>query len=264
MLIKITQSCSMGCSHCMNNCVPSDNHMTMKVFKDVLDFIQKYDSNSFFGDMITGGEPTENPIIWDLVDEYFKVFKNKPLNILTNGLYLMENQILVSEKLDEYPFLFFQVTNDTRYYPKKLDLTKRIFRHKRVVVVSELDHIVPIGRALINHPEERGQKNKCPVCVNVKIVALQTYPQTLKNIISNLRKNNKNCIPSIQYNGDIAFGEYDSCPPYVSIYSSESDIVSSILNFKCDRCPILMDKFKNNMDKLLPGSFIAKYYDNFF
>ena len=33
MLIKITKSCHNGCIHCCNECVPSDEHMSLETFK---------------------------------------------------------------------------------------------------------------------------------------------------------------------------------------------------------------------------------------
>lgn len=41
MLLKITEKCSMGCTHCMNNATPDGQHMSEKVFDDSLDFLIK-------------------------------------------------------------------------------------------------------------------------------------------------------------------------------------------------------------------------------
>lgn len=116
MLIKITQSCSMGCSHCCNDAVLCDRHMTMETFIDVLNFINKNDTYSI-QDMFAGGEPFENPLLWNFVDKYFEMIHGKMLIIATNGLYMQKHQEEVAEKLEKYKFLSFQVTNDTRYYP---------------------------------------------------------------------------------------------------------------------------------------------------
>lgn len=34
MLLKITEACSMGCSHCVNDAKPDGEHMTLKVLED--------------------------------------------------------------------------------------------------------------------------------------------------------------------------------------------------------------------------------------
>ena len=42
MVIKITEKCSMGCSHCMNNALPTGKHMSFDTFKDVIKFQKQY------------------------------------------------------------------------------------------------------------------------------------------------------------------------------------------------------------------------------
>lgn len=263
MLIKITQSCSMGCTHCCNNALPCDKHMTMDTFKSALNFISKYDCNLM--DALAGGEPFEHPQIWELIDEYFKTFSERILTVATNGLYLQNNQELVHNKILQYPLLFFQVTNDARFYPTKIDLTKRIFRNKNVLICTEINHVYPKGRALINHSDIMGQKNKCPTCFNVKLMALQMGDKGLKQIIFSLRLQEKLCIPSIQYNGNLAFGEYDGCPGYVSIYSEEQEIINSMKSCKCECCPEMFEKLKSNIHNMLPNYFIEankEYFSN--
>lgn len=263
MLIKITQSCSMGCTHYCNNALPCDRHMTMNTFIDTLDFIARYEAGLI--DSLCGGEPFEHPRIWEFIDKYCKTFPEKLLIIATNGLYLQNNQELIQEKILQYPSLHFQVTSDTRYYPTKIDLTKRIFRNKNVSICTELNHIYPKGRALINHQDIMGQKNKCPTCFNVKLMALQTGNKGLREVIGQLRKQEKLCIPAIQYNGNLAFGEYDECPGYVSIYSKEEEIINSMKNCKCECCPEMFEKLKSNIHNLLPNHFIEankKYFSN--
>lgn len=76
-----------------------------------------------------------------------------------------------------------------------------------------------------------------------------------------LRIKNKQCIPCIQYNGDIGFGEYDGCPGFVSIYQSEQKILDAILNFKCKGCPEMWEKMVANIDTYLPKEILKKYKD---
>jgi MoaA/NifB/PqqE/SkfB family radical SAM enzyme len=59
MMIKITEKCSMGCSHCMNNATPNGKHMVDATFVKVIKFQKKY-GGPFC--MITGGEPSEHPM----------------------------------------------------------------------------------------------------------------------------------------------------------------------------------------------------------
>ena len=84
----------------------------------------------------------------DFIDVYYSLYSlNVPCVVITNGHWIIDNQEKVLQMLDKYPGLFFQVTYDSRYYPKKLDLTKRILRQEHIVVVTSVDNIIPIGRA---------------------------------------------------------------------------------------------------------------------
>jgi len=253
MLIKITKSCNNGCTHCCNDSKPSKEHMSLSTFKDVLHFCNKNDDN-LMGHELAGGEPFEHPLIWEFVKEYFEYFgKDKILTIATNGHYLAENQQLVCEYLDKYPGLFFQVTYDKRFYPKKLDTTKRIFHNKKVGLIDNLTHICPVGRAVQNKIEATDNVMS-PPCYNLRIILKQLYRPTLKDFIMTLRSCNKYCIPSIQWDGYIAFGEYDHCPKHVSIYDEENKILKAIEEDDCQGCPetieLFISRFKNGDLKL--------------
>ena len=54
MMIKITEKCSMGCIHCMNNATPNGKHMDFDIFQRVVSFQKQY-GGPFC--IITGGEP---------------------------------------------------------------------------------------------------------------------------------------------------------------------------------------------------------------
>ena len=60
MLLKLTEKCSMGCSHCMNSATENGEHMSLDTFKDAIDFIIR--NNAYHSIFISGGEPTEHPM----------------------------------------------------------------------------------------------------------------------------------------------------------------------------------------------------------
>lgn len=41
MLVEVTYACKMGCTHCLSDCKPDGEHMTLEVFEDVLKFMIK-------------------------------------------------------------------------------------------------------------------------------------------------------------------------------------------------------------------------------
>ena len=248
MLIKITKSCHNGCIHCCNECVPSDEHMSLETFKDALEFTNKYDSNALYGDEIAGGEPTEHPQFFEFIDTYYEIMSEfKILTVATNGHFILEHPKEIHEYLDKYPFLFFQVTYDNRYYPKKLDITKRVLRHKRITIVTELEKLTPKGRAITNNLKVTDNV-MAPPCMNVTLGLVQLNSKSLSELLKTLRRLNINCSPSIQVNGDIALGEFDSCPAFCSIYDSEETILNAIANNTFECCPEIMAIFNEKVD----------------
>lgn len=237
MLIKITRSCHNGCIHCCNDNKPCNEHMSLETFKEALLFAEKYDKNNIVGNEIAGGEPTEHPLFFQFLDTYFEVLgKNKLLTVATNGHYLLEHHEIIHEYLEKYPTLSFQITYDNRYYPKKLDITKRALRHKRIIIVTEIGKMYPQGRAVTNKLKV-SDNIMCPPCFNLKLIMMQMKVNKLEDIFTTMRKMEKYCSPSIQFDGSIAFGEYDSCPKYCSIYDDEKTIINAISAFDCNGCP---------------------------
>lgn len=238
MLIKITESCHMGCSHCLSNCVPSTNHMSIDTFVDALKFCIKYDC-ALFGNIISGGEPTDNPNFEKFIDIYYSLYNlNTVCLVTTNGHWLINNQEKVLDMLNKYPFLFFQVTYDERYYPIKLDVDNPLFKHERIGGISIVDHIYPQGRALINNIPSDNKIITVPKCTNLKLFIAQTESHSLSDVLYNLRLKLKysKCTPAINYDGSIGLGESNLCPRCCNIYQDEQIILNSMINSKCNKC----------------------------
>ena len=62
MLIKITDRCSMGCSHCFSDCTPDLCDMEWNTFVDTMSFYDRYCKKISKPILISGGEPTESNI----------------------------------------------------------------------------------------------------------------------------------------------------------------------------------------------------------
>ena len=247
MLIKITKSCHNGCIHCCNDSKPSDQHMTLDTFKQALKFSNEYDKFNLNGNEIAGGEPTEHPQFFEFIDTYYEFYNlDKPLTVASNGHFILEHSDEIHSYLDKYPSLIFQITYDNRYYPKKLDITKRALRHKRIMIVTEIGKLYPQGRAITNNLKV-SDNIMCPPCLNLKLAYEQISKKSLSDILVNMRLLHKFCTPSIQYDGSIAFGEYDCCPSYCTIYDSEETILKHIVSFDCNNCSEAMDIFEEKM-----------------
>lgn len=72
MLVEVTYACKMGCTHCLSDCKPDGEHMTLEVFEDVLKFMIKNQIPTW---SFSGGEMFEHPDILkmlSLIESYWK------------------------------------------------------------------------------------------------------------------------------------------------------------------------------------------------
>lgn len=256
MLIKITEKCSMECPHCMNNATANGKEMELKTFIDTLNFINKKELLNNTAIIITGGEPTEHSKFVEFMEILANFYKEEHIialtTVTTNGFWCLENQEEAKRIISLFPVnsFIFQVSADIRYYPKRLDITKRIFREKGFVLCDDcVEVLYPQGRALQNF------NNKCSAyaskCFNIRAISKQISNPTLKDIISSLASINKFCTPHIKINGDIGLGESDLCPTCASIYDEPKDIVEKIINFKCSQCNHINDKLSPKYKQFL-------------
>lgn len=244
MLLKITEKCSLGCSHCMNDAKATGKHMTMETLKDVLSFVEKTDTWSSI--VATGGEPTEHPQFVEFIETIIEFLNSigmvKVLTITTNGFWILEYQeeaMRIVSLGNKFTKVFFQVSTDRRYYPKRIDVTKRIWREEGFILCDDcVEQIYPQGRAKGKYESN----SKASRCFNVRAISKQMEFPTLRDIVATLASRGKFCTPSIRIDGGISLGESDLCPKCCSIYNSDVEIIKAIRQFKCDGCKEINDK----------------------
>ena len=246
MLIHITEKCSMGCPHCMDDARADGKHMSFEVFEKAVDFVIRNDI--YHGLIITGGEPTEHPEFLMFMNYLIVSLAKKNLQsiiaVTTNGMWLLEDsenvnaaKALIRSSRDVQ--LSFQVSTDTRYYPKKLDTTKRLWREPGFVLCTDcVEAIYPQGRALSNKIPYKAIGSKC---FNVRALSKQLPAPTLNSIVMELGRRGKFCTPAIRVDGSIGLGESRLCPACAGIDDTEQDVIRKIQEFKCDGCKFLND-----------------------
>jgi hypothetical protein len=221
MLVRITNDCDMGCTHCFADAKPGGEFMTMETYAQVIDFIIW---SRFPMIMLTGGEPTHHPDILAMIDIAVKA-NFQPL-LLSNGTFL-EKPKLKDAILNSYAKI--QITNDPRFYPRRVP----VIEHSRVTYETHIRMVSPFGRAITNNiPTNR----KSPTCFNIRSLC-RTMGDFREALFSH-HLNGKFCTPSINIDGSITAGETPFCSVIGTVLDRE-ELTEKLYSLKCNKCGLL-------------------------
>jgi hypothetical protein len=211
----------MGCNHCMEESVPEGDRMSIETFLRVKTFVERtYKSVKIM--FLSGGEPTEHPLLFD----FLHFLKGWNVIVMSNGLFLTEKEKAFADQLLSHD-LTLQIYNDPRYYPKKVEP----FIHPKVVFGDQINLMSPLGRARQNQIPSTRQS---PMCFNLRSCA-----KTLKDFseaVMALRMSGKMCTPSIDVYGNILAGESRFCHKIGTVESSEKELLENLFAMKCNKC----------------------------
>ena len=244
MLLKITESCHMGCSHCLDDAKPCDNHMDMRTFEDAISFFNQFGGIEL---IISGGEPTDHPNWINMLEYALERTHGSTgtgvchITLTTNGMNIANNrdaQDYLMFLMDRYNNkLSIQVTHIDKYYPQEVDFSSDFFKCHHVVVCRNLEVIYPIGRARINNLP---WQSKCSKCFNIRSAVRTTEDLGKATLMLNLK--NKFCTPHVDIHGNIKLGESRLCPIASNIYKPTEQIIKDICNFTCSECDMINQK----------------------
>jgi hypothetical protein len=240
----------------MDDAKPTGRDMTFETFKNVVDFFNNSGSFEF---IITGGEPTENPEFWDMLEYAANnipsdrlIVDGMPIpapfcghiTVTTNAMNLVNNpeaynKIKYFKERYGGKKVMFQVTSVDEYYPIKIDKNDPIFSLDTVILCTEIEAMYPMGRARDNNLP---WQSKCSKCFNIRSTVRSTKSLSRSQLILNMRA--KFCTPQIDIDGGIKLGESLLCPVVSNIYKPMNQIVEDICNFRCSNC--------NMVNKQLP------------
>lgn len=203
MLIKITERCERGCSHCMINCKAEGKDMSLETFKTTVDKLQALNIS------ISGGEPMLHPDVIEMID-YACMSGVFTVTVLTAGIALHKLKPL----LKKHRKLMVQITNDPRFYPKSSAIDAGIARFVRetnkrqVALVNSIGSISELGRAKGKY---KGTRKAAP-CLNLVMVMVQEMIRRnttlrLYDIEVKLASMGLFCSMSIEVDGDLYCGE---------------------------------------------------------
>lgn len=244
MLIKVTNQCDAGCSHCMEHSTPkSGQHMTMATFDKALDMTARVErlawamgANPMI--LLSGGECTEHPEIVAMVD---KVEQRGWIPVLISNGNWLSNRALVGALLRPGRAIFVQVTHDPRFYPKAPP--PRV-SDSRVGYVPSLTALIPLGRAQRKEGiADRGVPlKKAPGSFNLRSMTRAT--KSIEQAVAMLRLraavgSSGNCIPSVSHEGDVMAGETRSCFKIGTVDSSNAELTEALVAMRCNECGLV-------------------------
>lgn len=238
MILNITNKCLMECSHCMNDCHPCGDDMSLETFEQALKFMYKLKPIPI---LVGGGEPTLHPNFIEITNRTMRMGYMHEVIITSNGMFLEDKQLF-----DKYMSLKFdfQITNDPRFYPRKI---KKI-EHKRIVYEDHLRALYPLGRS------KNIEHNRKPQCYNLRIFMEQGL--SFEEAVRAYEFTGKFCAPTILQNGNIVLGETVFCRPIGTVYDSFETLKENALKFKCNRCGTF-----DNLPELYKNQIMGEWKD---
>lgn len=246
MLIKVTNYCSMGCSHCMENSTVAGEHMTRETFTRALNLTARleefaWDDGCWPIILLSGGECTEHPDIVGLIEEVWR--RGWTAFLISNGMWL-GNPALRSQILDHPQRtprnLFIQITNDARFYPT----APPRWSDPAIGYVESLSLLLPLGRAKVERaqglPVRRG-----PTSFNFRSATISLGD--VRWAIKELRKRaamglSGHCTPSITSTGALVAGESGLCMQVGDVFSTPTEVTRAVISMgSCNRCGLETD-----------------------
>lgn len=232
MILKITNHCRMGCNHCFHDCLPNNEHMTKETFEKALEKIKEIKPKVL---LVSGGEPTDHPNYIEYIE------KIKELGIV---FYVLSNGMFIEEKPELIELATYQITNDERYYPKRIKWSG----HRNIIHINELRKIEAIGRA-------KGRLDStsiAPNCYNLRAIfrAKKGLKKTIQMLEGEL---SKFCSSLIDWNGEIKIGELGCCESIGSVYNTIPELEYKLYNSDirgCNKCDKVKLLYKVHFDQL--------------
>lgn len=247
MLIKVTNRCGAGCSHCFEDSTPSGSHMTAETFGRALDMTRRVEALAWKigcppSILLSGGECTEHP---DIVKMIETVVAQRLLPVLlTNGMWLADKVMRDALLRPEWPHLFVQVTHDPRFYPS--EPPPRI-DDRRVHYVESLSVLMPLGRAA----RKKGglldlgvPSRKAPSSFNLRSMtrSLGGIEQAIAMMRSRVALGLSmagHCTPTVSDTGDVMAGETRLCFKIGTVDSTNEELTRGLVEMRCNRCGLV-------------------------
>lgn len=242
MLVKITNHCLAGCSHCMENSTRAGQHMSEEVFRKTLKFVQRVESplasiGLLPSILFSGGECTDHPQFVQFVSEARD--RGFLVAVLSHGLWLNDDERRSEILGQPWPEVVFQITHDPRFYPH--DHPRRV-DDKRVAYIPQISSIFTIGRSKGKPSLAGSTARSAPTSYNFRsmVRALGSFKAAVVQLrIRAAVGKSGHCTPSVSSDGSVVAGESRFCHAVGTVESSEEELTLATSSMRCNACGLV-------------------------
>lgn len=219
MLIQITNRCSEGCPHCMQNSLPDGPHMSLSVFRAAVAFGRFLKCNVY---VISGGEPTEHPQFLDfcqILNDSIGKNGKAAISVTSNGMWYPEKKDMIEKLAKLKNFIGMQVYTNRQWYrnyDRIIRYREEIDKMAKVTVDTAPLFMQDLGRARFNEEAQKAseQNPHFMSCLNGHLLIKQASP--LRRL-DGMMIPNALCKPLIDFRGNVHLSESCLCPSFGNV-----------------------------------------------
>lgn len=232
MLIQITNTCFMGCGHCMQDSTPEPMHMSDENINKAFDLAKRLGCRFV---MISGGEPTEHPKYKEILEKFCKEFY--VVSLITNGMWLgTPKEDEIRELVKKYN-LFIQVTSIPGIYKDCARIQARAKRFPNVSLTTDGISMLRLGRARTDKRFVR-MAEQHPYVMSCFSSSLTSAQLGFSGTIQSLEMRLKPCHPLVTWKGGLSWSESCLCPAFATLDDTFEDICRKAKEWRpCGGCP---------------------------
>lgn len=265
MLIRLTNQCQAGCSHCLIDASgPDGAHMTEETFRQTVALAQRLGVRVL---VLSGGEPTEHPEIaaWLMALNLLRLAYPHQVVLASNGRFALEPRLYQQlVQVTATPGNAVQVTCDPRFYTRDLSLIRHQFDRPGWSYTDRLPGgLMPCRRVQAQRLAATGAEIRTqPACANLVV---NTARSGFLRALGGLERVGRACSPSVNVDGTVRLGEMDTCTAIGTVESRSEELEQAVrelapklrVNRGCNRCG-LWGNVAAHVKALIPSAAPAK------
>lgn len=250
MLIQLTNTCQMGCPHCLQDSLPQPMHMTEETCVEAIKFWAKSGAHVV---NLSGGEPTEHPQferileLWTYAMDETARTTNTPyaLNIITNGEWIHDrNKVKIIKDflaIRRFGHLItnVQISSFKGLYKNYNDIQKHkktLLAIKGITIADEgILNMCSLGRAKNHEPSKKAAAENPYHMSCFMFSQVKGQCKSLPEAVVRFEITQHFCSPMVDWKGNVHCSESWLCPSCG--HCTDEDIEQKIMDWKpCGGC----------------------------